>query len=128
MKKYAVVSGIALAMLLSACKGGENGGPVPPVSAELTLNGLSDDSWTYFSFEKGETVGTSTFGSEEEDKDWAARTDWDFAISGDYLKTNGGDSGTGSGALHKDTRHNFETLSEAPEDGYETDVVQIYKK
>ena len=115
-------------VLLAGCQDG-NGveDAVPAVSGELTITGLGDDHWTYFSFEKGGTVGTSAFASAEEDEQWAKRTDWDFAICGDRIKTNGGDSGCGLGGLFKDTEHNFLTLETAPQSGYEEDIIQVIR-
>ena len=100
-------------------------GPQPLVEKEMTLSGLSDDHWTYFSFESGETVGTSLFLSEEDDAAWSRRDDWDFAICGKYLKTNSGTSGIGAGGVLRDGTHNFLTLEEAPAEGYLEDEVQV---
>lgn len=94
------------ALALSSCQG--NGKREAPVSGELTLHGLEDGKWTYFSVETGESVGSSTFLSEEEDAAWAQREDWDFAICGDYLKTNGGTSGKGR-------RHNEGERAQLPD-------------
>jgi len=94
----------------------------PNVSAELTINGLSDSLWTYFSFEKGETVGSSKFGNEDQDSEWSERRDWDFAICGDRLKTNSGESGIGFGGVQRNSTETFVTLETAPEDGYLKDA------
>ena len=119
---------LSVLVLLAGCKDGSGvEDAVPAVSGELTITGLGDDHWTYFSFEKGEVVGTSTFASEEEDALWAERTVWDFAICGDCIKTNGGDSGCGLGGLLQDTGHNFLTLETAPQSGYEEDIIQIIR-
>ncbi len=99
----------------------------PAISDEITISGLEDGKWTYFSVESGEVVGTSAFLAEEEDALWAKRSDWDFAICGDYLKTNGGTSGEGAGAIQRDAIHNFMTLKEAPDEGYLTDEVGIVR-
>lgn len=128
MKNIRLYITLAAAILCCSCiRGGGNA--TEAVSAgEVTIRGLEDGKWTYFSIAKGETVGTSTFLSEEEDALWAERTDWDFAICGDHLKTNSGTSGKGSGGILRDTEHNFQTLREAPSDGYLTDgetVVRI---
>ena len=95
---------------------------------ELTISGLSADKWTYFSFEKGEVVGQSEFLSDEENALWAERLDWDIAICGDYIKTNGGDSGKGMGGILRDRTSNFLTLEEAPADGYLVDEIRMVKK
>ena len=106
---------LSVLVLLAGCKDGSGvEDAVPAVSGELTITGLGDDHWTYFSFENGEVVGTSTFASEEEDALWAERTD-------------GGDSGCGLGGLLQDTGHNFLTLETAPQSGYEEDIIQIIR-
>ena len=114
-----------VALALSSCQG--NGKREAPVSGELTIHGLEDGKWTYFSVETGESVGSSTFLSEEEDAAWAQREDWDFAICGDYLKTNGGTSGKGAGGIMRESEHSYQTLTEAPIQGYLTDEVGVVK-
>ena len=111
---------------ICSCNGGF-GKTEPNVAAELTIHGLSKEHWTYFSFEKGEVVGTGKFNDETDDAAWAKRRDWDFAICGDRLKTNSGTSGEGLGGVQKDNEHNFTTLSTAPTDGYIVDEEQIIR-
>lgn len=113
------------ALTLASCQG--NGKREAPVSGELTIHGLKDGKWTYFSVETGESVGSSTFLSEEEEAAWAQREDWDFAICGDYLKTNGGTSGKGAGGIMRESEHSYQTLTEAPIQGYLTDEVGVVK-
>lgn len=125
MKKIIVIFA-ALAVLCS-CKGSEGDAPQPNVSQEITIHGLSEDYWTYFSFETGDVVGTGKFDDEEDDAAWAKRTDWDLAICGDLIKTNGGDSGIGEGGVQKNNTHNFATLETAPTEGYLEDEVQIIR-
>lgn len=120
MKRRFIISVFVVFLaLLMSCRNGSGERTLPNIREDgLVISGLSEDKWTYFSFEKGETVGQSTFLSEEEDAIWAARKDWDFAICGDYLKTNGGTSGSGMGGVLRDQEHNFVTLEEAPSEGY----------
>lgn len=125
MKKTVIILLLLAACLCSACKHGES--KVPAISTEVTIHGLEDGKWVYFSIKDGETVGSSTFLSEEEDKAWAERTDWDFAICGDYIKTNSGTSGNGKGGILRDETHNFQTLKDAPTDGYLIDSEGIVK-
>lgn len=127
MKRSAILlsAAVATALVFTSCNG--SGNREPAVSDEITISGLEDGKWTYFSVESGEVVGTSTFLSDEEDALWAKRGDWDFAICGDYLKTNGGTSGEGAGAIQRDESHNFTTLKEAPDEGYLTDEVGIVR-
>ena len=125
MKKVKILSLILAASLCSACNHNESKEPV--IEAEVTIHELDNGKWLYFSIKDGETVGTSTFLSDEEDKLWAARSDWDFAICGDYIKTNSGTSGNGKGGILRDETHNFQTLKEAPADGYLIDSEGIVK-
>lgn len=115
-----------LLLLLVACN---NGADVkqPSQVIETTISGLSEDKWTYFSFEKGEAIGQSDFLDDDADAAWALRTDWDFAICGDYLKTNGGTSGSGQGGIFKDESNNFYNITEAPTEGYILDSKGVVK-
>ena len=117
---------LAVSAVFFSCNEG-SGKREPNVSAEITIHGLSEDHWTYFSFEKGEVVGTGKFNDKESDAQWHARKDWDFAICGDRIKTNSGDSGVGLGGIQKDNEHNYATLTTAPTDGYITDETQIIR-
>ncbi len=120
-----VLLALISASLLFSCRSGS--GPEPVVESEVTIGGLTVDKWVYFSIKTGETVGTSTFLSETEDAEWSARRDWDFAICGDYLKTNSGSSGEGRGGILRDGTHNFQTLTEAPSEGYLTDTESVVR-
>ena len=111
-------------LLFSSCNNDMREGNV---DGEMTIHGLSDDHWTYFSFETGSTVGSSEFCNETQDAEWASRTDWDFAICGEYIKTNGGDSGCGYAGVQRNRTDIFETLETAPEDGYLVDEYSIVK-
>jgi len=132
MKRYslghfiALMLTLALAFFSASCNGG-SGEPEAQSEKEIVIGGLGDDHWTYFSFDTGAPVGTSVFLSDEEDKTWAARDDWDFAICGDYIKTNGGSSGGGMGGIIKDTQDNYLNIDTAPVEGYSTDGIANVK-
>jgi hypothetical protein len=113
---------VAAAVLLVSCQGN---GRQPNVSGEITLEGLSADKWTYFSFETGAAVGTSDYRDEAQDAAWAERSDWDFAICGDYIKTNSGTSGKGAGGVQQNKTDAFLQITEAPESGYLVDTLRI---
>lgn len=120
---------IILAMLacLCSCNNASGEKTDPKISEEITIHGLSDEYWTYFSFEKGEVVGTGKFDDDQADAGWFARKDWDFAICGDRIRTNSGTSGEGLAGVQKNNTHNFATLTTAPVDGYLTDEIQRIK-
>lgn len=124
MRKYIYI----LAVLMATACGSDNKEPSPKENeVNTTISGITDDKWTYFSFSKGETVGQSAFANDEEDAVWAKRSDWDFAICGDYLKTNGGTSGNGKGAVQRITDTNFDLLDKVPSDGFLVDTQDIVK-
>lgn len=91
---------------------------------EYTIEGITDTEWTYFSFESGTVVGRSSFLSEEEDAAWADRGDWDFAICGNRLRTNGGDSGKGLGGVVRNTTSNYYQIDAAYSGAYLQDSFQ----
>ncbi len=126
MKIYKIIlSFLIVGGLCCSCNRG--GGHEPAVTSEVTIHGLEEGRWVYFSIKDGTTVGSSKFLSDEEDAEWAGRTDWDFAICGNYLKTNSGTSGKGSGGIQRDSEHNCQTLTEAPSEGYITDTQNTVK-
>lgn len=124
MKKIIII--FAVLLCLASCRNSEE--RMPNVAGETVITGLSKDHWTYFSFEKGDVVGTSAFGDDAQDREWSQRKDWDLAICGEYIKTNGGTSGIGLGGIQQDTEHNFTTLTEAPDTGYVEDIIQIIRR
>lgn len=99
------------------------GTPAEPARVEsLTIEGLNDQTWVYVSLEQGKVVGSSPLGDEEQDAAWKARTDWDFALCGELIRTNSGTSGTGNGGIQSVTNKSFNALDEAPTDGYTVDT------
>ena len=88
--------------LLSGCQSdSQQDMPAASPDTELTISGLSDDKWTYISLRDNIVVGHSDKDDEEADSKWASRSDWDIAICGDMIRTNGGTSGKGYGGLRR---------------------------
>lgn len=95
MKKY-----LFLALILfAACDTTEH--VAEKASMPIPLGNPSADSWTYYSLRERNQIGTSPYGDAHQDSVWYERTDWDFALCGKYIRTNGGTSGKGHGALGK---------------------------
>lgn len=95
MKTFRLIAILLTALLaFSACQD-DNG------SKSRYVKGLvnSKQQWTYINLEAGRTVGFSVFGDTIADAQWAERTDWDIAICGEYIRTNGGTSGQGNAAI-----------------------------
>ncbi len=126
-RSFAAVCGrlaaVAALCLVFSCNTGSHSGKGHE-EREVTLEGLSAGKWTYFSFSAGEAVGQSTFADTREDSLWAGRNDWDFAIAGDFIKTNGGSSGKGEGGIFPLPGSDWASVSEAPAEGYLIDEVR----
>lgn len=118
-----IITLVSALVLLCAC----NGHRTPNSRSEVEISGLSDSLWTYFSFESGAVVGQSDYLDAEQDASWAGRGDWDFAVCGDYIKTNGGTSGGGLAGVLVDKSSTFDALLEAPEGGYIVDTLFVAK-
>lgn len=128
MRKASILlSIISLAALASACSGDSPGGDPDRIGKgkETVAAPLqnSDGTWTYYSLEQNRQVGTSAFGDSIADGQWAARTDWDIAVCGDLLRTNGGASGSGQGGIIE-SDDDYSAITSAPASGYAEDVYE----
>lgn len=113
----------------SSANDDNSGDPTQPaVVNTVSVENTDGDTWTYISLEKGSVTGTSKLGDETEDAAWAKRKDWDIAICGDMMRTNGGTSGEGEGAIQAVTNRNFNAITEAPADGYIVDTKDVVIK
>ena len=96
MKRLLSAILIAFPLFLASCS--EEGRIPVPASGEVEFLPLSGQ-WIYISLESGKVVGSGKLGDEASDADWALRDDWDIAICDSLIRTNGGTSGPGRGAL-----------------------------
>jgi hypothetical protein len=80
--------------------------------------------WHFFSFEKGEVIGSCNAGDSTVYESWRKRIDWDLAFHRQNIKTNSGVSGVGLGGIleYPQETLDFDAIREAPEEGYKTDV------
>lgn len=80
--------------------------------------------WHFFSFDEGKVLGTCDARDSVEYDNWRKRTDWDLAFHRQNIKVNGGISGSGKGGImeYPQTVFDFDAVTEAPEEGYKTDV------
>ena len=118
---------ILLLLLLAACAK-ESGSDTPEVPDEvrtLTVEGLDSTRWPYISFESGAVVGTSELGNTADDASWSQRSDWDIALCGELVRTNGGTSGRGQAALQAMPSKSFNAIDLAPESGYVADSTGV---
>ncbi|MCD7937318.1 MAG: hypothetical protein LUG98_10690 [Tannerellaceae bacterium] len=98
----------------------------------ITTPGHPDDRtgfkiWYYFSFEKGEIVGTGEANTPADDEAWYEDLSWDIAFTRVHVRSNSGTSGIGNGgaieigANQEDKEKVFNELIEVPTEGYQTD-------
>lgn len=80
--------------------------------------------WHFFSFAQGEVIGSCDAKDSAANEEWRKRTDWDLAFHRQNIKSNSGTSGIGAGGImeYPQTELNFDVITEAPEEGYLTDV------
>lgn len=79
----------------------------------VTVDATSYDTWTYFSLSTGEVVTVT---------DAATDTNWDLGFLRSHIRTNSGTSGNGQGGAYDAGVVDFESVTEALETGYATDV------
>jgi hypothetical protein len=98
--------------------------PVPKSGTPLVVDCSSYTDWHFFSFAKGEIIGSCDAADEDADAQWRARTDWDLAFHRQNIQTNSGASGIGEGGILKleQSKFDFDAVTEAPADGYQTDA------
>ena len=111
---------LLMGLLLPACHSDIVEKPIPG-NVTLTID-THEDHWTYVNMENGVVKGTSELGDTIADRQWAARQDWDVAFCKDMIRTNGGTSGEGAGALQL-LDQPYDSLEVAPSDGYDVDTI-----
>ncbi|GHT21909.1 hypothetical protein AGMMS4957_11430 [Bacteroidia bacterium] len=96
----------------------------PKSGALLVVDCSSYAEWHFFSFAKGEIIGTCDAADADANAQWRARTDWDLAFHRQNIQTNSGASGSGAGGILKleQSTFDFDAVAEAPKDGYQTDA------
>jgi len=91
---------------------------VPEEIKEVKFEAQSYTDWTYFSFKEGKIV-------EVDQEDYASDSKWDIAFLRFNIRTNGGDSGKGKGAVCEiaDTKETkLDKVTEIPTKGFVTDT------
>jgi hypothetical protein len=104
--QYVLLLGMSL--VLSGCeKEKENGSDENWET--VTLDATAYDQWVYFSFSDNQEVSIGDFSSS---------TDWDIGFHRYDVRVNCGTAGPGQGGSLNAGPLGFETLTEAPADGY----------
>lgn len=81
----------AAATLFTSCSK-DNSIDKPEIETkESYINATSKTTWHYFSLSGNKVVGTGE-QTEADNKTWAARTDWDFAVNRYEIRTNSGEA------------------------------------
>ncbi|MDR0834124.1 MAG: HmuY family protein [Candidatus Symbiothrix sp.] len=99
-------------------------GLVPKSGTPLVVDCSSYTHWYFFSFEEGKIIGSCDAGDAVAGAQWRTRTDWDLAFHRQNIQTNSGVSGVGEGGILKleQPKFDFDAVTVAPADGYQTDV------
>ncbi len=130
MKHSLYYSSIIAITMLSAWCATEKELQAPYADSRLVINLSGNDIWTYISLTDRKIVGTSAFGSENGDKEWQGRLDWDIAICDKHLRTNSGTSGNGKGGILKFEGAAYEAIkSSIPNADFAVDtLLQTYSR
>ncbi|CDN31298.1 hypothetical protein BN938_1204 [Mucinivorans hirudinis] len=107
------------ALLASCSKGGTtNQEQTPPVAQakEVYIDATSTTLWHYFSLTDNKSVGTGE-ETPADNKSWAARKDWDIAVSRYRCRTNSGEAttvGAQGGVCALDAATTFNSVTSLP--------------
>ena len=88
-----------------------------PEVIEFMVDASSYSGWTYFSFDKGDTVRPSAPENS---------LDWDLKFQRYRIGTNSGTSGSGEGGAVNVGKVDFDAYDEAPESGYVEDTIMTF--
>lgn len=89
--------------------------PEPEATAKtVKFEAQSYTEWTYFSFAKGDFVTV-------DQENYASDMNWDIAFLRYYIRTNGGKSGKGQGAVLDTKETKFDAVTTIPSTGFITD-------
>ena len=114
-----------LSLLAAACSAEHPLATGGPAADRMAVIPNVKGRWTYFSMVTHTVVGTCAVTDTLAQQAYAARTDWDIALCGELIRTNGGTSGNGQGAVQRVQNKSFNALDQAPADGYTTDTDDI---
>lgn len=125
--KFLVIAVLGLSMIFTGCSKDDDDEVVTPSTGDLTIADITlsrktdyGNDWIYFSFKDGAEVDST---------DHANTLTWDIAFNRYNVRTNGGESGSGQGAVLDGGLIDFTEYTEAPEDGYTVDdTIQIVKE
>lgn len=81
---------------------------------EVKFEAQSYTEWSYFSFEKGDFVSV-------DQENYATDSNWDIAFLRFNIRTNGGESGKGQGAVLDTKETEFSKVTSIPSTGFITD-------
>lgn len=84
---------VALTGLIFTACSDDDGPAAPGDTNEYYIDATTSGQWNYFSFAKGELVGTG-MENDADNAAWFARSDWDIAINRYNIRTNGGEATT----------------------------------
>ena len=106
---------LAMTFFLLSC---DNDDDTPLLSGDVKdfkyLNATSYTEWSYFSFEKGDTIQV-----QDPENDLS----WDIAFHRYDIKLNGGKSGSGKAAAYNTNSTDWNAITQAPKSSYREDEI-----
>jgi hypothetical protein len=108
----------SLFLLFSNCDDNGVTEPQSGIGDELIINASSKTEWVYFSFSKGDMLTVD---------DPSNSLEWDLGLKRYRLKTNSGTSGSGQGGAVNIGKVDFDSVVEAPGNGYMADDSLTYQ-
>lgn len=122
-KKLLLIIAVALGAMafFASCESDDNSTPTPK-SKTVVIDATAYDTWTYFSFDADTIIAVSNF---------LTSTQWDIAFHRSDVRVNCGQSGPGNGGAFSFGKVGFESVFEAPADGYSLNttinILESYK-
>lgn len=101
-------------LMFSGCD--KKGKEEPPAVEQVSVEATSSTTWHYFSFASGKFIGVGE-ENDASNAEWAARTDWDFAVCKYSIRTNSGEASSKNakgGVYVMSSDIAFSSVSEVP--------------
>ncbi|MGE4433966.1 MAG: HmuY family protein [Bacteroidales bacterium] len=115
-EKFGMLIAIAMVVFSYACDNNDDTKKTVGETSEVYIDASNSNEWQYYSLKNKDLVGSGV-ESDSANLVWAARTDWDFAVSRYSIRTNSGDAtsvNAQGGVYTCDASVGFESLVAIP--------------
>ncbi len=100
---------LSVSLVFTSCKKDEAEPTKKANENTITIDASDYGKWVYFSFAKGKIVEVTDFKRSHE---------WDIGFHRQDIRVNCGKSGSGKGGTYNFGKVDFDSVTEAPEEGY----------